>query len=74
MSWEERLLPLLTDEWQPVGSIANKIEESRFTVLARLKDLMRQDLAERRIVHIKSASGRSSTQEAQFRRKSRPKP
>ena len=37
-SWDDRLLPLLTDEWQSVDAIAKRVSAKPFTVLARLKE------------------------------------
>jgi hypothetical protein len=48
--WEMRLGPLLTDEWQSSDALALKLGAKQATVLARLKDMMRRNLAERRIV------------------------
>ena len=49
-SWDDRLLPLLTDEWQSADVLAARLHAKHFTVLARLKDMMRRNLVERRIV------------------------
>ncbi len=69
-SWDERLLPLLTDQWQSADAIAARLGAKPFTVLARLKDLMRRNLVERRIVN--NTSGRMHAgrplQQAEFRR------
>jgi predicted ArsR family transcriptional regulator len=69
VSWDDRLLPLLTDEWQSADAIASRAGASHFTVLARLKGLLRRNLAERRIVKhpTKSHAGRP-LQQAEFRR------
>ena len=48
--WDTRLAPLLTDEWQSADALALKLGAKQATVLARLKDMMRRNLAERRIV------------------------
>jgi predicted ArsR family transcriptional regulator len=68
-SWDERLLPILTDEWQSVDALAARLNAKPFTVLARLKDLLRRNLVERRIVTNtgKMYAGRPQ-QQAQFRR------
>jgi predicted ArsR family transcriptional regulator len=76
-SWDDRLLPLITDDWVSVEAIAARLHAPAFTVLARLKDLMRRNLVERRIVNhpTKMHAGRPLAQ-AQFRRMSfgRPSP
>jgi hypothetical protein len=68
-NWDDRLLPLLTDAWQSAEAIAARANATHFTVLARLKDLLRRNLAERRIVKhpTKSHAGRP-IQQAEFRR------
>ncbi len=68
-SWDDRLLPVLSDEWQSVEAIAARLKAKPFTVLARLKDLLRRNLVERRIVANtgKMYAGRPQ-QQAQFRR------
>ena len=68
-SWDERLLPILTDEWQSVDALAARLKAKPFTVLARLKDMLRRNLVERRIVSNpgKMYAGRPQ-QQAQFRR------
>jgi predicted ArsR family transcriptional regulator len=69
-SWDDRLLPLLTDEWQSVDALAARLGAKPFTVLARLKDMLRRNLVERRIVTNpagKMYAGRPQ-QQAQFRR------
>ena len=68
-SWDDRLLPLLTDEWQSVEVLAARLHTKHFTVLARLKDMMRRNLVERRIVNsaVKKHAGRP-VQQAEFRR------
>jgi predicted ArsR family transcriptional regulator len=69
-SWDERLLPVLTDEWQSVDALAARLSAKPFTVLARLKDMMRRNLVERRIV--KNTAGKMYAgrpqQQAEFRR------
>lgn len=74
-SWDDRLRPMLTDDWKPVELIAAQLEAKPFTVLARLKDMLRRNLVERRIVKKKPTSvpkgkGRvgASIQVAEFRR------
>ena len=74
-SWDDRLRPMLSDEWKSVELIAAQLGAKQFTVLARLKDMMRRNLVERRIVKKKPAStpkgkGRvgASIQVAEFRR------
>jgi hypothetical protein len=68
-SWDDRLLPLLTDQWQSVDALAARAHAPSHTVLARLKDMLRRNLAERRIVKhpTKSHAGRP-LQQAEFRR------
>jgi hypothetical protein len=61
-SWDDRLRPLLTDQWQSADLIAARLGAKHFTVLARLKDMMRRNLVERRIVKKKTL------QVAEFRR------
>jgi len=68
MSWDDRLLPLMTDQWQSAESIAKKLNEEQFTVLARLKDMMRRNLVERRIVGMQTRNGKSTVKSAEFRR------
>jgi predicted ArsR family transcriptional regulator len=69
-SWDDRLLPLLTDEWQSADALAARLRANHFTVLARLKDLLRRNLVERRIVP--NAAGKKHAgrplQQAEFRR------
>jgi hypothetical protein len=67
--WDDRLLPLLTDQWQSVEAIASRAGANHFTVLARLKGMLRRNLGERRIVKhpTKSHAGRP-LQQAEFRR------
>ena len=69
-SWDDRLLPLLNAEWQSADALAARLHAERHTVLARLKDMMRRNLAERRIVQ--NASGKKHAgrplQQAEFRR------
>lgn len=74
-SWDDRLRPVLTDEWQSADHIAARLHAKPFTVLARLKDMMRRNLVERRIVSkmttsVPTGKGRVGRpiQEAQFRR------
>jgi hypothetical protein len=74
-SWDDRLRPVLSDEWQSAEHIAARLHAKSFTVLARLKDMMRRNLVERRIVKKKPTSvpkgkGRvgASIQVAEFRR------
>jgi predicted ArsR family transcriptional regulator len=73
-SWDDRLRPVLTDDWQSAEHIAARLHAKPFTVLARLKDMMRRNLVERRIVKKMTAvppgKGRVGRpiQEAQFRR------
>jgi predicted ArsR family transcriptional regulator len=68
-NWDDRLLPILKDEWQSVDVIAARLHANHFTVLARLKDLLRRNLVERRIVQhaVKKHAGRP-LQQAEFRR------
>jgi predicted ArsR family transcriptional regulator len=68
-NWDERLLPVLNDDWQSVETIASRLHANHFTVLARLKDLLRRNLVERRIVQhaTKKHAGRP-LQQAEFRR------
>ncbi len=68
-SWDDRLLPLLSDEWQSADRLAARLDAKPFTVLARLKDMMRRNLVERRIVQhaTKKHAGRP-LQQAEFRR------
>lgn len=68
-NWDDRLLPILSDEWQSVDAIAARVRGNHFTVLARLKDMMRRNLVERRIVQsaVKKHAGRP-LQQAEFRR------
>lgn len=69
-SWDDRLLPLLSDEWQSADALAARLHANHFTVLARLKDMMRRNLVERRIVP--NAAGKKHAgrplQQAEFRR------
>ena len=74
-SWDDRLRPVLSDEWQSAEHIAARLHAKSFTVLARLKDMMRRNLVERRIIKKKPTStpkgkGRvgASIQVAEFRR------
>jgi hypothetical protein len=48
--WDQRLLPLLTAEWQSSVTIAKALGEKPATVLERLKDMLDRDLVERRVV------------------------
>jgi hypothetical protein len=70
-SWDDRLLPLLSDDWQSADVLAARLRAKHFTVLARLKDMMRRNLVERRIVQhpAKKHAGRP-LQQAEFRRTS----
>ena len=69
-SWDDRLLPILTDDWQSVDALAARLHANHFTVHARLKDMMRRNLVERRIVP--NAAGKKHAgrplQQAEFRR------
>ena len=69
-SWDDRLLPILTDDWQSADTLAARLHAKQFTVLARLKDMMRRNLVERRIVQ--NAAGKKHAgrplQQAEFRR------
>jgi predicted transcriptional regulator len=73
-SWDDRLRPLLTDEWQSADVLAARLNAKQFTVLARLKDMMRRNLVERRIVKkatsVPAGKGRvgKAIQQAEFRR------
>jgi hypothetical protein len=73
-SWDDRLRAVLTEDWQSSELLAAKLHAKPFTVLARLKDMMRRNLVERRLVNktqaIPSGKGRvgKATQTAQFRR------
>ena len=49
-SWDSRLLPVLTTEWQSSVSIALQLAEKPATVLERLKDMLDRRLVERRVV------------------------
>jgi len=68
-NWDDKLLATLTDEWVSVEALAARFQAKPFTVLARLKDLMRRNLVERKIVKhpTKLYAGRP-IQQAQFRR------
>ncbi len=72
--WDAKLLPLLTDDWQSADALAARLKAPQFTVLARLKDLMRRNLAERRLVKkpgpaVKRPDGkRAQPMQAEFRR------
>ena len=65
-SWDDRLRPVLTADWQSVDTIARRLGAEQFTVLARLKDMMRRNLVERRIV--KKKRGGRVLHQAEFRR------
>lgn len=65
-SWDDRLRPILTADWQSVDTIARRLGAENFTVLARLKDMMRRNLVERRIV--KKKRGGRAIEQAEFRR------
>jgi predicted ArsR family transcriptional regulator len=73
-SWDDRLRPLLSDQWQSADAIAARLGAKQFTVLARLKDMMRRNLVERRIVKkpvvVPAGKGRvgKALQQAEFRR------
>jgi DNA-binding HxlR family transcriptional regulator len=74
-SWDDRLRTKLTDDWKSAELIAAQLNAKQFTVLARLKDMMRRNLVERRIVKKKPTSvpkgkGKvgASIQTAEFRR------
>ena len=73
-SWDDRLRPLLTDDWQSADVLAARLNAKQFTVLARLKDMMRRNLVERRIVKkatsVPAGKGRvgKAIQQAEFRR------
>jgi hypothetical protein len=49
-TWDSRLLPLLTPEWQSSVAIAKLLGEKPATVLERLKDMLERNLVERRVV------------------------
>lgn len=68
MSWDDRLLPLLTDDWQSADTLARKLGEEQFTVLARLKNMMRRNLVERRLVGVRKPGGHGTIKQAEFRR------
>jgi len=65
-SWDDRLRTVLTDEWQTSELIAARLHAKSFTVHARLKDMMRRNLVERRIV--KKPRGNTTISTAEFRR------
>ncbi len=75
-SWDDRLRKVLTDEWQSSEAIAKRLNAKHFTVLARLKDMMRRNLVERRLVKkaasVPAGKGRvgKALQQAEFRRMS----
>ena len=75
-SWDVRLLPLLTAEWQGADALALLAGAAKSTVLERLKDMATRGLAERRIVQHKQKTGKKRKKrprvhtarfEAQFR-------
>jgi len=72
--WDAKLLPLLSDEWQSADALALRLKAPQFTVLARLKDLMRRNLVERRLTKkpgppVKRPDGkRAQPMQAEFRR------
>jgi predicted transcriptional regulator len=68
-SWDAKLLSALTDEWVSAEALAARFHAKPFTVQARLKDLLRRNLVERKIVKhpTKIYAGRP-IQQAQFRR------
>jgi hypothetical protein len=74
-SWDDRLLPLMTDAWVSPEALAARLGAKPFTVLARLKGMMRRNLVERRLVKhpTKMHAGRP-LQQAQFRRAQWPAP
>ena len=50
-SWDDRLMPLLTDEWQSADDLAKRLNTALSKPCSRgLKDMMRRNLVERRIV------------------------
>ena len=69
-SWDDRLLPLLTDAWQSADALAAKLKAPNHTVLARLKDMMRRNLVERRLTQKPTGKGPTGRplQMAEFRR------
>ena len=69
-SWDDRLLPLLTDVWQSADALAAKLKAPNHTVLARLKDMMRRNLVERRLTQKPTGKGPTGRplQMAEFRR------
>ena len=73
-SWDDRLRKVLTDEWQSSEHLAAKLHAKPFTVLARLKDMLRRNLVERRLVKkpapVPAGKGRvgKAIAVAQFRR------
>lgn len=69
-SWDDRLLPLLTGDWQSADALAEKLRAPHHTVLARLKDMMRRNLVERRLTHKPTGKGPTGRplQQAEFRR------
>jgi Mn-dependent DtxR family transcriptional regulator len=73
-SWDDRLRNVLTDEWQSSELLAARLHAKPFTVLARLKDMMRRNLVERRLTKkatsVPAGKGRvgKAIQTAEFRR------
>jgi predicted ArsR family transcriptional regulator len=73
-SWDDRLRPVLSDDWQSAEHIAARLHAKPHTVLARLKDMMRRNLVERRLTkkasNVPPGKGRvgRSVQSAEFRR------
>ena len=69
-SWDDRLLPLLTGDWQSADYLAARLHAPAHTVLARLKDMMRRNLVERRITQKPTGKGPTGRplQMAEFRR------
>lgn len=49
-SWDARLLPLLTAEYQSSAALAKLLAEKPATVLERLKDMLDRGLVDRKIV------------------------
>jgi predicted transcriptional regulator len=66
--WDAQLTPLLTDEWQSADALALKLNAKQATVLERLKDMMRRNLAERRIVEKPRPPARPSKKKRSKRR------
>ena len=68
-SWDAKLLSALTDEWVSAEALAARFHAKPFTVQARLKDLLRRNLVERKIVkHTTKIYAGRPIQQAQFRR------